>query len=168
MQGRIDFLLDGGPCPGGIESTVVDVTGAVPRVLRPGLISVPQLAEVIGRIEIGARTEGVLRSPGQMARHYSPRTPLVLAGVMNEAFRLLDATEREGRRAVIVGFGCPVPALPCYRTMTEDPEAYAAELYATLHALDSEGWDRIVVVMPPDTPEWAGVRDRLQRAAADA
>ncbi len=167
MNGRIDWVLDGGPCPGGIESTVVDVTGDVPRVLRPGLISAPQLAEVIGHIELGASTEGVVRSPGQMARHYSPRTPLVLAVVTKDAFRYLNATEREGGRAVILGLAGPT-TIPTYRTMSNAPEVYAAELYATLHALDAEGWDRIVIELPPDTPEWAGVRDRLLRAATGA
>jgi L-threonylcarbamoyladenylate synthase len=166
LNGRIDFLLDGGPCSGGIESTVVDVTGDVPRVLRPGLISAPQLAEVVGRVEVGASAGGVARSPGQMARHYSPRTPLLLAVCLKEAYRLRAVAEREGRRAAIVAMPVPMQHIPYYRTMPEDPEAYAAELYATLHELDAEGWDRIVIELPPDAPEWAGVRDRLLRAAA--
>lgn len=153
LNGRIDFVLDGGPCSGGIESTVVDVTGSVPRVLRPGLISAPQIAEVVGRVEVGASAEGVARSPGQMARHYSPRTPLVL--VVN-ADAAQEQLKGQGLRAIAVRFA------------RDDPERFAAELYATLHALDAESWDRIVIELPPDTPEWAGVRDRLMRAAAGA
>src|SRR5204863_5871661 len=76
LNGRIDMILDGGPCSGGIESTVVDVTGTVPRVLRPGLVTVPMLESVCGRVETGATDEGVSRSPGRMAKHYSPRTPV--------------------------------------------------------------------------------------------
>jgi L-threonylcarbamoyladenylate synthase len=56
--------------------------------------------------------------------------------------------------------------IPEYRSMPGEPERYAAELYAALHEIDREGWDRVVVEMPPDTPEWAAVRDRLTRAAA--
>src|SRR5436190_1865041 len=78
LDGRIDLVLDGGPCPGGIESTVVDVTGGAVRLLRPGLVTVPMLEEVVGRVETGTTSTGVARSPGQMARHYRPRTPLVL------------------------------------------------------------------------------------------
>lgn len=151
LNGRIDFLLNGGPCSGGIESTVVDVTGDVPRVLRPGLISAPQIAEVVGRVEMGASAEGVARSPGQMARHYSPRTPVVLvADASAEGRRLKEL----GLRAISV----------CFDRV--DPERFAADLYAMLHELDAAGWDRIVIELPPDTPEWAGVRDRLLRAAA--
>lgn len=152
LNGRIDFVLDGGACSGGIESTVVDVTGSVPRVLRPGLISAPQIVQVVGHVEIGASAEGVARSPGQMARHYSPRTPLVLSEDPDAAQQRL---KEQGLRARVFGS----------RSMPSDPDRYARELYATLHDLDAEGWDCIVVELPPDTPEWAGVRDRLRRAA---
>lgn len=139
LGGRIDLILDGGPCPGGIESTVVDVTGPVVRLLRPGLITVPMLEAVVGTVEVGAKADGVARSPGQMERHYSPRTPVVLAGA--------------GKRPVT----WELPA---------DPEVAAAVLYERLHELDARGYDVIVIEMPPDTPEWAAVRDRLTRAAA--
>ena len=162
LDGRIHLVLDGGPCPGGIESTVVDVTGDVPRILRPGLITAPMLESVCGRVEIGATSEGASRSPGQMAKHYSPRTPVVLASCTKEAFRLA------GSSGVILGFAHPErpPVSWRYRPMSEVPEQCAADLYRMLHQVDAEGWDRVVVEMPPDTPEWAAVRDRLTRAAA--
>ena len=90
LNGRINMLLDGGHCSGGIESTVVDVTGTIPRVLRPGLVTVSMLEAVCGRVEIGAKDGGVSRSPGQMAKHYSPRTPLVLCGSPAEAIRSFE------------------------------------------------------------------------------
>jgi L-threonylcarbamoyladenylate synthase len=165
LNGRIDLVLDGGACSGGIESTVVDVTHEIPRVLRPGLISAPQLEAVCGAVAVGASGEGAARSPGQMAKHYSPRTPLVLASCTKEAFRLLEQGEGAGRR-VILGFAIPQQPWRVYRTMPDEPQACAAELYNLLHKLDGEGFDLIVVEMPPDTPEWAGVRDRLTRAAS--
>jgi L-threonylcarbamoyladenylate synthase len=159
LNGLIELLLDGGPCSGGLESTVVDVTGDVPRVLRPGLITVPMLEEVCGRVEVGATGEGVARAPGHMAKHYSPRTPLVLAEDADaEHKRLRDA----GLRVISVGFDL----LFDYEFISDDPEEYAADLYALLHRLDDGSYDRIVVELPPDTPEWAAVRDRLTRAAA--
>ena len=92
LDGRIDLVLDGGPCPGGIESTVVDVTGDVVRLLRPGLVTAPMLEEVVGRVEQASRgcepPGSVARSPGQMTKHYSPRTPIVLASTNEEAFLL--------------------------------------------------------------------------------
>ena len=79
LDGRIELILDGGACPGGLESTVVDATGPIPRVLRHGLITVPMLEAVIGHVECGSNdSPEVARSPGQMEKHYSPRTKLRL------------------------------------------------------------------------------------------
>ncbi|WP_439628453.1 L-threonylcarbamoyladenylate synthase [Gemmata sp.] len=159
LNGRIDLVLDGGPCTGGIESTVVDVTGPVARLLRPGLVTVAMLEAVVGPLAVGANPDSVARSPGLMARHYSPRTPVVLAEDADaEHRRLRDA----GFRVISVG----VDLFSDHRSISGDPVEYAAELYAVLHELDDGGFDRIVVALPPDAPEWAAVRDRLTRAAA--
>ncbi|MCE9563065.1 MAG: threonylcarbamoyl-AMP synthase [Planctomycetes bacterium] len=163
LNGRIDLILDGGPCAGGIESTVVDVTGPVVRLLRHGLITVPMLEEVVGLVDLPSRgyepLGSVARSPGQMAKHYSPRTPVVLAQDADaEHQRLRDA----GFRVISVGFDL----IWDYRFISNDPAEYATDLYAILHELDEAGFDRIVIELPPDTPEWAAVRDRLTRAAA--
>jgi L-threonylcarbamoyladenylate synthase len=166
LDGRIDLILDGGPCPGGIESTVVDVTGGAVRVLRPGLVTVPMLEEVVGPVGAsGGRQppggEGVARSPGLMEKHYSPRTPVVLAADADEADRFHGEFRRAGLRVISVGFDLFWEYYP----MPGDPTGYAADLYAVLHDLDDGRYDRIVVELPPDAPEWAAVRDRLTRAA---
>ena len=159
LNGRIDLVLDGRPCPGGIESTVVDVTGPVARLLRPGLVTVAMLEAVVGALAVGAGSDSVARSPGLMAKHYSPRTPVVLADDADaENQRLRDA----GLRVISVGPDLVYDS----RSIPDDPAGYAAVLYAVLHELDDGRFDRIVVAMPPDTPEWAAVRDRLTRAAA--
>jgi L-threonylcarbamoyladenylate synthase len=167
LNGRIDMLLDGGPCPGGIESTVVDVTGEVPRVLRPGLISVPMLEEVCGKVELGAPAEGVVRSPGRMARHYSPRTPLRLIDGNDLVDDLLEA-QSAGLRVGGVTFSRVSLSGVNFGNLPDDPEQASALLYDTLHRLDQLELDLILVEMPPDTPEWTAVRDRLTRAAAPA
>lgn len=158
LEGRIDLILDGGPCPGGIESTVVDASGDRVRLLRPGLITVPMLEEVVGPVAIAGTVEGPARSPGQMAKHYSPRTPLRLlspgisaAAVFGGASRLAILTFK-GESAGDVD-------------LSADPVVAAASLYDALHDLDSLLLDLIVVEMPPDTPAWAAIRDRLTRAA---
>jgi L-threonylcarbamoyladenylate synthase len=148
----VDAVLDGGTCPVGIESTVVDVTGPVPRVLRPGPVTVPMLEPLVGRVDVGAPS-GPLRSPGLLARHYAPRTPVELADSLIEAEGVRRALETAGFRTTLM-------------TLPDDPGRAAAELYARLHQTDRENWDRLVIVLPPDTPEWAAVRDRLSRAAA--
>jgi len=135
----VDLILDGGPCTVGIESTVISLSGARPRILRPGIISQPEIEAVIGPVEAGAGAE----SPGQHPKHYSPRTPIVLGDspATGRGFRL---------------DGSNMPA---------DAAGYAERLYRLLHELDAENYDWIAIELPPDTPEWAGVRDRLMRAA---
>jgi L-threonylcarbamoyladenylate synthase len=167
LNGRIDLLLDGGPCSGGLESTVVDVTGEVPHLLRPGLITVPMLESVCGRVEIGAKNEGVSRSPGQMAKHYSPRVPLYLVANEGEGFAVLERTFINDVRVYWMNLGtttCYIPALVVLR-MPDDPTAYSAIMYEQFHMAEEADY-QLIVTMPPDTPEWAAVRDRLTRAAA--
>jgi L-threonylcarbamoyladenylate synthase len=135
----VDFVLDGGPCSVGIESTVISLAGPVPRILRPGMVSRTQIEGVIGPVETGAGEE----SPGQHPKHYSPRTRVVIG-----------ESPREGR-GVRLDFS----------NMPGDASAYAELLYSRMHQLDSAGYDWIAIELPPDAPEWAGVRDRIMRAA---
>jgi L-threonylcarbamoyladenylate synthase len=155
LDGRIDFVLDGGPCPGGLESTVLDVTGPVPRLLRPGLVSLDQLRAVVGEVLVGPATDaGPARSPGLMTKHYAPRAALECAATDTEREFLANLYETAGLKVARY-------------TLPESPEAAAARLYADLHALDAIAPDRILVTLPPDIPAWAAVRDRLQRASAE-
>jgi L-threonylcarbamoyladenylate synthase len=153
LADRVDAVLDGGPCVRGIESTVLDVTGDVPHVLRPGPVTVPMLERIIGRVGVASASPGPARSPGLLARHYAPRTPVELADSLIEAEGIRRALETAGFRVTLF----QLPA---------EPDVAAAELYARLHECDRGNWDRIVVVLPPATPDWAAVRDRLMRAGA--
>jgi L-threonylcarbamoyladenylate synthase len=168
LDGRIEMLLDAGPTAGGIESTVLDLTSSPPRLLRPGLIGLAELASLIGPVsQVAASRESAhsLRSPGMLPRHYAPRTPLecIEAGAAERIAALL----REGKRLGWVPFGDAGPTPPGVRLgiLPTDPVAYAAGLYAVLHELDAAGLDCIVVTLPPDTENWLAVRDRLRRAA---
>lgn len=144
LNGRIDAILDGGPCAAGLESTVVDLTDGV-RILRPGPVTATMLEAVVGPLTGRMQDGAFAKSPGQMAKHYCPRTPVVL--VNDDA----GARALEGQRSFVFELG-------------DDPEKAAAELYATLHELDDGRFDRIVIALPPDAPEWAAIRDRLTRA----
>lgn len=160
LNGRIDLVLDGGQCPAGIESTVVDATTLPIRILRPGPISAAQLAAVVGNTQefTGSTSEaGPARSPGQMAKHYSPRTPVRLVEAIDFMDDVLEASQA-GKRIGLVAIHGP-------QAMPADPAAYAAALYARLHDLDAQGLDMILIEAPPRTPEWAAVWDRLTRAA---
>lgn len=162
LNGRIAAILDGGACSVGLESTVVDVTGDTVKLLRPGMITVPMLEAVVGRVMVPDVETGVARSPGQMRKHYSPRTPLVLVELDSDADSVAKELIDQNLKPIILGWDYVYP----YRWIdTQQPHEYAARLYELLHEVDAGGFDRIVIEMPPDTPEWAAVRDRLQRAA---
>ncbi|MGA2268591.1 MAG: L-threonylcarbamoyladenylate synthase [Bryobacteraceae bacterium] len=142
-----DYVLDGGPARVGIESTVLSLAGAA-VLLRPGVIPLPEIEALIGPVETAAApAPSAHASPGMHPRHYCPATP----------FYLLNPGERppEGRGAWLrIG-----------QEMPPNPLEYAAVLYDTLHRLDAQRLDWIAVQRPPETPEWAGVLDRLRRAA---
>ncbi len=172
LRGRIAAVVDGGPCPVGVESTVVDLTGHPPRILRPGMIHTPALAAVIGEVRPanGTGTGGPWRSPGQLPRHYAPRARLlVLAWSDETALRhaLLARGIEPARAWVLAHSRLPAPAgWAGVSVIPHDAEAYARALYAELHRCDELGADTIIVEAVPDTPEWAAVADRLRRAAA--
>lgn len=176
LDGRVDMILDGGPTSGGLESTVVDLSGATPRLLRPGLVSAAELAATLGIQIVGvdvraSEDDDALPSPGLLKKHYSPVVPLYLTD--DDGATRVAELSTAGKRIgwVPLGlerpeFGGPVDAevvclpLPC------EPATYARRLYATLHELEAEGVAAIVVERPPPGPEWSAVHDRLQRAAA--
>ena len=175
LGGRIDMILDGGPCPGGIESTVVDVTGEAVRVLRPGLVTAAMLEEVVGGVEVASRgherPESVARSPGRIGKHYSPRTPLRLVHG-NDLLEDSIESEQAGLRVGSISFfredaesSEAIGSRGRHVSLPADPAHAAPLLYDTLFRLDQSGLGLILVEMPPDTPEWAAIRDRLTRAA---
>jgi L-threonylcarbamoyladenylate synthase len=140
---QVDLVLDGGPTTVGIESTVVSLHRNPPVVLRPGMITKEQVEQVTGvRLESEVNLPQIVESPGQYPRHYAPRT----------RFLLLDRGSQppHGRGRFLV--------------LSKNPREFAASLYAELHKADREGWDWIAIERPSDTPEWAGILDRLQRA----
>jgi L-threonylcarbamoyladenylate synthase len=152
LGGRVDVVLDGGPAAVGIESAVLSLAAAPPVLLRPGAVSRRQIEAVIGPVAIeSAASSGAHASPGMHRKHYSPRTPLI---VLKEGEPLPS-----GRGVVVARRADAQVAMP------QEPAAYAAALYRTLHRLDGEGWDWIAVEAVPATPEWAAVADRLARAS---
>ncbi len=165
LESLVDMILDGGPCAGGIESTVVDVTALPVRLLRPGLVAVAQLEEVLGEVVVGgdlrAKPQAAFRSPGLLDRHYAPRTPLELASD--------DGTARVRQLSGRVGWLTWIDVFDVAgverRGLPRDPAGFAAGLYAALHELDLLGLDMIVVAAMPSEPAWLAIQDRLSRAA---
>jgi L-threonylcarbamoyladenylate synthase len=142
-----DYVLDGGPARVGIESTVLSLVGR-PQLLRPGVIPLPEIEALIGPVAVRAAPEaGPHESPGMHPHHYRPATPLYLLGPGEQPPAGNGAWLRIGRE------------------MPADAREYAAVLYETLHRLDRRRLHWIAVERPPATAEWAGVLDRLVRAA---
>lgn len=165
LDGRIAAVLDGGPCAVGIESTILDLTGDTPRVLRAGPITAGTLAETLGRpVEHPDRHDVV--APGNVSAHYRPQTPLRL--VPTEA--LFEGRAEPGTVYMVWSEHAPNRLLDArvppasIRVMPPDPEGYARELYGTLFQIDRSGANHLRVETPPDGEAWRGILDRLSRA----
>lgn len=168
---RVEMVLDGGPSPVGIESTVVSLLGKIPTILRPGTLSLDALRAVAGGLTVFAalNAEGApLPSPGMLDRHYAPRAKLSLFDP--DAPPAAEPAERAApeRRVAVLVLRAERPPPGELVRMPGDPAAYAARLYATLHQLDEEGYEMVWVERVPPGDAWEGVRDRLRRAAQSA
>jgi L-threonylcarbamoyladenylate synthase len=166
LDGLIDLVVDSGPTDVGLESTVLDLTGASPRLLRPGPISKWELESVLGGRAVvrPAAGESAERpsSPGQMPVHYAPRTPSYRVASSAELGRIPDLANLA---VVVIGEHPGVLEIPAAQEFRlRSPEAASRLLYDVLHRCDALGLRSIIVVMPPDRPEWQAVRDRLLRA----
>ncbi len=159
----VDLILDGGPTSAGLESTILDLGGERPRILRPGPIAPGELAGYVGGLEVweGDVKAGLRQdAPGMAERHYAPRARLevVVPG---------DGFSTSAGSLAYVGFGT-LPALPegvRGVLLPLDPEAVGARLFALLHELDDAGYARIVMERPPEGEAWLAIRDRLRRAS---
>jgi L-threonylcarbamoyladenylate synthase len=162
----VELVLDGGQSGVGIESTIVDVTGERPVLLRPGHISAREIEDAAGAA-LAAPNEAAPRAPGGLAAHYAPRTPLMVmeADLLLELAASLTA---QGSRAAVLARSALRPLLPGLEWIAApaDAASYAHDLYANLRLLDAKGCTAILVERPPQDLAWAAVIDRLSRAAA--
>lgn len=183
---RVDLVLDGGPCPVGVESTVVDCTVGPPRLLRPGGIALEALRAVVPAMDhagpvraappAGASVHAPSPSPGTQARHYAPRAPLVLVtGADTDVLRAVAAAARRlvagGRRVgLVLAEGDAVDpagaAVIVRLAAPDDPATAARRLFAALHDLDDAAVDVILARDWPPAGLGLALRDRLRRAAA--
>ena len=159
---EVALIIDGGPCPHGIESTIVALTEDDPVVLRLGAIPVERIAAVLGRVPALGSSQAP-RASGTLASHYAPHTPARLLG----SAELRNAVLRNPRGHIVV-LAHSTAQPPAFEGVWFDAPAhdaaYAQELYANLRALDALAADEIWIEAPPDGPEWSAVRDRLRRA----
>lgn len=163
LDGKVDIILNGGQCPKGIESTVLDLTSSPPSILRPGSVLTSEIEEVVGKIGVGS-IGTVSKSPGQGRKHYAPRTRIHLSE--GDGRKLVESLVETGHK---VGWmPIELQAIEGAETisMPADPQKYAAKLYVALRIMDKLGLDAIVIEKPPQEPEWTAVLDRLERASS--
>lgn len=161
----VDLVLDGGPSQVGVESTIVDLSGREPALLRPGGVPREAVEKVLGR-KVSSQPEGQVRVPGMLPSHYAPRAGLVLAG-RGEAVQRAAELQAAGRRVALCGpEDLPAPPGVLHLLVSGDVEELARSLYELLRSVDVAQVDVAVVVVPGETGLGLAVLDRLRRAAA--
>jgi len=183
LAGRIDLVVDGGPTQVGVESTVLDLSGDVPTILRPGAVSLDMLRAILPRVERwsgDAPASGALSSPGLLQRHYSPRAPLTVYDGSEAVVRLVRdacASIGQGQRVGIIAADEDRAALTdverfapratiSYLGPESDLSTVASRLYAAMRELDASGVDRILARGFAGADGLAvAIQDRLRRAS---
>ena len=168
---KVRLIVDGGQSQVGLESTVLDISGSPPRLLRPGMIHEQALLAVTGELGLGASgSPEVLKSPGMLKKHYSPKAKLVVWSWREEAelrARSAECGVRTCKVHVVAHTRIPAGAgFGRVSVIPHDATAFARAIYAELHQCDEAGAELIVVEAPPEAPEWRAIADRLRRAAA--
>lgn len=163
LGSAVDLILDGGQCAVGVESTIVDVSGKQPKILRPGIITAKQIAAVLHEPVIYHK-HNVPRVSGSMESHYAPVTKTRLIQKENITAFLNNLTEADLPIVLLVLTEIHFAKIKSIR-MPNDPERYAHDLYQTLRELDKQGFKQIVIEAVPDSSEWEAVQDRIRKAS---
>lgn len=160
----VDYILDGGPCQVGVESTILSLVGDAPRLLRPGGIPHSALEAALGAPVHAAGGDPGLRASGLLASHYAPAARLELCPSASLPGRW-DALRAGGMRVAVMTLGALAGRDWPGEAMPGEAVAYARRLYAALRRLDGQDFDVVLVEAPPDTEDWQAVNDRLKRAS---
>jgi L-threonylcarbamoyladenylate synthase len=161
----VDVVLDDGPCSVGVESTIVDCSGAEPVILRPGGISSERIAELV-RGPVRVRSDDLVRAPGTLKSHYAPEASVLLV-TGDEVADRAQSMVAAGQRVAVLGSDRP-PSLPEGVIVLDTPgdvDEYARVLYGRLREADRARVDVVLAVPPPEIGVGAAVVDRLRRAA---
>lgn len=165
LSGKIAAVLDGGPCTIGVESTIVDVTGDVPRILRPGPITQKMLEEVLQQ-PVETLFNHAEKVAGNMAIHYRPTTATFLM-TLDSLKEFIHLPENQHKIIAVMHYS--LWHNKSQNVITQQVSAlkqeYAQNLYKILHELDALQADCILIELPPSTPEWSDIHDRLSKAA---
>jgi L-threonylcarbamoyladenylate synthase len=170
LGNNVDYILDGGPCQVGLESTIVSCISDKVTILRPGGIPVSAIEAVLKHsVEVVESSTASIRVSGSVLSHYAPRTPLELLP-HKELLARAQTLTKQGVRVATLEWSAPDEVnsrqADFARTgMPNNAAEYGQQLYATLRQLDNEHFDRLLAETPPATSEWLAVTDRLLRAS---
>jgi L-threonylcarbamoyladenylate synthase len=168
----IHWVLDGGSCEVGLESTIVDISSTPPRLLRPGAITLLQVSQCLDEpVALGANQASPQVS-GSLASHYAPATPLQLCSESAVVNAVRGALQGEVKK---VGLWAPLTTFSAFSALEQqrirfneakgNPEAFSHELYAVLRSIDTWNVSCAIVQSPPSSAIWSAVQDRLARAS---
>jgi len=163
----VALILDGGPCAVGIESTILDLSGGEPRILRPGMLDADVIGAVLGHRPAFGGQPDAPRVSGSLEAHYAPRTPLQLV-VASDLAATAQKALAAGQRVAVLATWSPAFSHEnlAWRAASADPARFAHDLYAQLRELDAMNRDLILVAAPAADEAWRAVADRLRRASA--
>lgn len=151
LGSEVDYILDGGPCSVGLESTIVDCSANIIQILRPGGISRELISQVV---PVAEQVTGPSRAPGMLDSHYAPICRLTVVTDVNEAQSLLETQIATQQVRIING--------------SSDPTLFATQMYSQLRQCDDDGIDQAIVVLPTPHGIGSAIRDRLLKAAHGA
>ena len=177
MDGRIDMVLDGGPCKVGLESTVVDMTQELPRILRPGGVTPEMIKAALGAVQVDEsamrplREGETARSPGMKYRHYAPKGRLTIVrgaadAVAREIAALYDGALGRGEKCAILAASAERYGGRRVRSLGETPESVAANLFQALREMDEQGVERLFAEAVNTAGVGLAIMNRMGRAAA--
>lgn len=166
LGSKVDFILDGGPCEVGVESTIISFLEDIPRLLRPGGVTLEEIETLIGPINLSPPTKLKPEAPGMLPRHYAPRTPTCLVWSEQDFWRWKNQSKRIG----LLSFQGEKAFLPFDQIEILSPKGdlhqAAASLFSSLHRLDKAALDLILVEKIPEIGLGRAIMDRLRRASS--
>jgi L-threonylcarbamoyladenylate synthase len=165
LAGKIPYILDGGPCSRGLESTIIGAQNGIPVIYRAGALAPEAIQKVLGAIDFFTSEDPAYQpaAPGMMKKHYAPRTPMILCRDMKE-----EAQKYPDRKLGFLVFGAGAGlenlGMVQHLSLAGDPDEAATGLYAALHELDGAGLDLILAELLPEKGLGLAINDRLRRA----
>jgi L-threonylcarbamoyladenylate synthase len=165
---KVDMIIDGGACEVGLESTILDLTGETPVILRPGMIAADAIAKILGRpVSMSRQDAPVTRVPGMHHVHYAPSTATRIMTAAEIATHIQNLQENDLPIVCMVYSNITFPMVQnvFWVRMPADAVHYAHELYRTMRSLDQQHYRAIIIESVPEETAWEAIRDRLSRAS---